>query len=104
MAGAMSASVERSPVLTPDLVETGQKLGRFRVVIFNDDVTPYSDVVTILMQATGCDLEEAAIETWEAHHFGQADVHFADEARCQEAARTIRSIGVRTDVRKEWDD
>ncbi|MBX3096768.1 MAG: ATP-dependent Clp protease adaptor ClpS [Fimbriimonadaceae bacterium] len=77
--------------------------GRYRVIIFNDDHTPYDVVVRILMAATGCDLEEAAIETWEAHTFGRCDVHFAAEHECHEVAGVINGVGVQTDVQPEWD-
>ncbi len=72
--------------------------------IFNNDSTPYGDVIRILMEATNCDREEAHIETWEAHHYGKAAVHFANRDRCEEVARIIESIGVLTSVTLEWED
>jgi ATP-dependent Clp protease adapter protein ClpS len=74
------------------------------VVIFNNDHTPYDVVIDVLIKATGCDYEEASIETWEAHNYGQAAVHFGPEPECREAARVIGSVGVATEVRREWDD
>ena len=62
------------------------------------------EVVEVLMRATGCDAEEAAIEMWEAHTYGKAPVHFASREECEAAAGTIASIGVRTEVQPEWDD
>ena len=62
------------------------------------------EVVRILIEATGCDFEEAFMETWEAHHFGQAPVHFAGEAVCHGVATIISTIGVKTEVTKEWND
>lgn len=74
------------------------------LVIHNDDITPYDAVIMILMRATGCDQSEAEIETWEAHTFGKAPVHFGARAICQEAADVIGSIGVKTEVVPEWRD
>jgi len=74
------------------------------VVIFNNDYTPIDDVIRVLMEATGCTPEEAYMETWEAHHYGQAPVHFAGEAACLAVAAIIDRIGVKTAVMKEWDD
>ena len=91
----------------PDIGSTPQSSplieGRYRVIIFNDDHTPYDVVVRILMAATGCDLEEAAIETWEAHTFGRCDVHFDAEHVCHEVATVIGGVGVLTAVQPEWD-
>ena len=72
------------------------------VVIFNNDHNTMNEVVMILMTATGCDLEEARIETWEAHHYGKASVHFASKEECETVAETISSIGIQSEVTQEW--
>jgi len=70
------------------------------VVIYNNETNSMEEVVSVLMQATGCD----AIEMWEAHTFGKAPVHFADKQECDEAAKVIASIGIKTEVAREWID
>lgn len=92
----------RAPL--PVSEDSGVKTGRWMVVIFNDDHTPYEAVIQILLIATECSLEEAQTETWEAHHFGQAPVHFAAKDECERVADIIGRIGVKTEVRKEWED
>jgi ATP-dependent Clp protease adaptor protein ClpS len=62
------------------------------------------EVMEILMRATQCKADEAAIETWEAHHYGKAPVHFASRDECDSAALIISSIGVKTEVSREWKD
>ncbi|MEO7453807.1 MAG: ATP-dependent Clp protease adaptor ClpS [Fimbriimonadales bacterium] len=78
--------------------------GRYAAIMFNNDSNSFDEVIRIVMLATSCPVEEAQIETWEAHTFGEAAVHFAAETECARVALTIASIGVRTEVRKEWDD
>ncbi len=78
------------------------QLGRWMVVIFNNEYNSLDEVIEVLMMATGCNLDEAQIETWEAHHYGKAPVHFADRAECEDAAALISSIGVQTEVILEW--
>lgn len=73
-------------------------------VIYNNDFNTFDEVVLVLMHATGCDLQEASIETWEAHTFGKAAVHFDTKEACERVARMIAVIGVRTEVMPEWDD
>lgn len=85
-------------------IDLDAELGRWCVVIYNNDHTPIDAVVMILIQATGCDQEEAEIETWEAHHFGRARVHFADQQECEQAAKVISGIGVRAEVCREWSE
>ena len=77
--------------------------GRYAAIIFNNDGNSFDEVIDIIMIATSCNLDEARIETWEAHTYGEAAVHFASEVECLRVASTISSIGVRTEVRKEWD-
>jgi ATP-dependent Clp protease adaptor protein ClpS len=78
--------------------------GRWMVVIFNNDYTPFDVVILALVRATGCTMEEAEIEAWEAHTFGKAPVHFASKQECESAATVISSIGVKTEVAPEWND
>lgn len=78
--------------------------GRFMTVIFNNDYNTFEEVVETLAYATGCTMEEAYMEAWEAHHYGEASVHFSTQEVCCAVACIISNIGVRTEVRPEWDD
>lgn len=89
-------------VLEPDLGDASLD-GRWMVVIKNNDTTPIDDVVAVLVAATGCTIEEAAIETWEAHTFGKANVHFSSKPECERVSRVIEGIGVDTEVLPEWE-
>ena len=74
------------------------------VTIFNNDTNSVDEVIFILMHATGCNRQEAEIETWEAHHFGKAPVHFSSKTECNQVAELISSIGVKTEVEPEWSE
>jgi len=93
-----------TPVLDPiaDGPATGR--GRWMVVIFNNDHNSFDEVILALVGATGCTLEEASLEAWEAHTYGQAPVHFSDQDECEMVAEQIARIGVQTEVRPEWTD
>ena len=94
-----------TPASLPRIDDGATSFGkRWMVTIFNNETNSMEEVVDILMQATGCDLEEASIEMWEAHHFGKAPVHFADRLTCLEVASVISTIGVKTEVEPEWQD
>jgi ATP-dependent Clp protease adaptor protein ClpS len=94
------------PLLEPELRDHagGQADGRWMVVMFNNDTNSMDEVMDILIYATQCDEQEAFIEMWEAHTFGKASVHFASKSECDTVATLISSIGVRTEVSKEWLD
>ncbi len=73
------------------------------VVIYNNDVTDFDEVIEVLMRSTGCSATEAYIETWEAHTYGKAPVHFSEKTECEVVAAMISSVGIRTIVCPEWD-
>jgi ATP-dependent Clp protease adaptor protein ClpS len=76
--------------------------GAFVAIIYNDDRISFDAVIRAITEATGCSLEEAYIETWEAHHFGKAAIHYGTQTICCAVASIVSSIGVKTEVRPEW--
>lgn len=88
----------------PTVIEEGLTTGRWMVVIYNNEYNTFDEVVEVLMKATGCTLDKAYMNAWEAHNYGQAPAHFADRDECEIVAAMISLIGVRTEVRPEWDE
>jgi hypothetical protein len=84
--------------------QTIEGSGRWMVVIYNNELNTFEEVIGVLMRATGCGYDEAAIEAWEAHTYGKAPVHFSTKTECRRTAETISSIGVQTEVLPEWND
>lgn len=71
---------------------------RWAVVIYNNDTTEMTEVVNILISATGCPVREALDEALEAHLTGRAQVHVAAHQTCREIAAVINLVGVKTSV------
>lgn len=92
-----------TPLLDPKTESTSTNR-RYMTVIHNNETNSVDEVVNILMVATGCGAQEAMTETWEAHHYGKAPVHFASEKECRRIAEIVETIGVLTTVQPEWDD
>jgi ATP-dependent Clp protease adaptor protein ClpS len=92
------------PFHLPDLEEQETSRGGeegWVVVVFNNEHNTYLEVISILMQATGCTLEEAEIETWEVDHLGQSTVHHGGQEECERVAAVIRTIGIQVEVKEE---
>ncbi len=87
------------PVIEPKLA--GDRWG---LIIFNNDHNSIDEVIFGLIAATHCEMQEAAIEAWEAHTHGMAWVHFGSQDDCRKASLVMEAIGVKTEVRKEWDE
>jgi len=84
----------------PDTGEGGGGHG-WIVTVFNNDFNTHDEVTNILMVATGCDLQEAEMETWEVHNLGKSVVHHGDQRECEQAASVIAQIGIEVRVSHE---
>ena len=86
--------------IRPDLYEseTPAHTGDHIVIVFDNPVNTWDEVIGILQKATGCSLEEAYTETWEVHHQGRSVVHHGDQAECNRAAAIIATIGIEVKV------
>ncbi|HTE19851.1 MAG TPA: ATP-dependent Clp protease adaptor ClpS [Armatimonadota bacterium] len=83
----------------PDLLEEGVgNAGDWFVIVFNNEVNTFDQVIGILQKATGCSLEEAEMETWEVHNLGQSRVHYASRPECDRVAAIISTIGIKVAV------
>jgi ATP-dependent Clp protease adapter protein ClpS len=62
------------PVMEPDLDHRADCDHGWKVLLFNDDVTPFETVILALQRAAGLSLEVAEMVAWAAHAEGQAVV------------------------------
>ena len=76
---------------------------RWKVTIYDNNHNTPQEVLAVLILSTGCDLQEAEIEIWEAENYGKAAVHFAPREECVTVASVIGKIGVHAEVGPEWD-
>src|SRR5947209_351427 len=71
------------------------------VTVYNNDYNTYEEVISILILATACGMEEAEMEAWEVDHLGRSVVHFGKETDCRKAGEIIAKIGIRVEVSQE---
>jgi len=66
--------IETTPEITLEFIEMGEaELEKpFRVIIHNDNVTPFDFVIAVLCTIFELDIEKATAITYEAHHTGNA--------------------------------
>lgn len=89
-----------APAVLPEQVEQAEEGADrdWQVVVYNNEINTYIEVISILMIATACDAEEAYIEAWEIDHYGQCSVHRASQCECERAAEIISTIGIRVEA------
>jgi ATP-dependent Clp protease adaptor protein ClpS len=88
--------IQRRPDLLDETVT--DRLGEHIVIVFNNEVNTYNEVILILQKATGCSLEEAEMETWEIDQVGRSIVHHGEREECERAAAIIATIGIEVAV------
>ncbi len=74
---------------------TGQKQDvskPWRVILFNDDVHSFDEVILQVQKATNCSLIEATRITLEAHQRGKAVAFKGSFSRCYSVATVLREI------------
>jgi ATP-dependent Clp protease adapter protein ClpS len=86
----------------PDLSDATdqQPLDEYIVIVFNNEVNTFDEVIRILQKATGCSLEEAQLETDEIDRTGRSVVHYGDQVECDRAASIIATIGIQVAVER----
>lgn len=107
-----TALMPRCAVITPERITEGvpdfdERLPQhleekgWIVIVYDNDFNTWDEVTMILQKATGCNLEEAEIETWEVDNLGKSVVHHSSQEECERAAGIIRIIGIRVEVVEE---
>jgi ATP-dependent Clp protease adapter protein ClpS len=71
---------------------------RFRVILYNDDVHAFDDVVSQVQRATGVSTEEAFAITLQAHEAGRAVCYVGSSDACDKVAGVLREIALHVEV------
>lgn len=97
--GTLPGTIERPQV--DERVGSSSGGGTWIVTVYNNDHNTVTEVIHILMVATGCDQSEAQLETWEIDKLGLSVVHHADQRECETVAAVIAQIGIDVKVSQE---
>jgi len=69
-----------------------------KVILFNDDVHSFDDVIYQLIKAIRCDLEKAKALTFQVHNSGKAVVFGGELAKCIQVSSILEEIQLRTQI------
>jgi len=70
----------------------------WRVILYNDDIHTFDEVIFQLMKATGCSLPEAEALTWKVHTEGKAAVYEGSFEECFRVQGVLREIQLITEI------
>ncbi|SRR5690606_27599831 len=86
-------------VLVEEEETTDERLDApWRVILYNDDIHSFDEVILQLVKATGCSLDEATKKAWEAHMRGKAAVFEGSFEECFRVQGVLREIQLVTEI------
>ncbi len=72
----------------------------YHVILYNDDLHAFDDVVRQVQKATGVATEEAFAITLQAHETGRAVCYVGGADACAKVADILREIGLHVEIDK----
>ncbi len=69
-----------------------------KVILFNDDVHTFDEVIGQLIKAIRCSTERAEALAWEVHTTGRAVVYAGELPRCIEVSGVLEEIRLMTQI------
>lgn len=94
----MESPVKQSPeVSIVEEEDTTVGLGS-RVILFNDDLHTFEEVIEQIIKATKCSLNEAQEKTFEVHNNGKAVVYSGELAQCLKVSGILEEILLHTQI------
>lgn len=69
-----------------------------KVILFNDDVHTFDEVITQLIKALQCTSQHAESLAWEVHNNGKAVVYTGELVKCMEVSGVLEEIQLMTQI------
>jgi ATP-dependent Clp protease adaptor protein ClpS len=69
-----------------------------RVILFNDNIHSFDEVIGQIIKATGCEQTRAEALTWEVHNKGKAMVFEGVMDECLNVSHVLEEIALNTQI------
>jgi ATP-dependent Clp protease adapter protein ClpS len=69
-----------------------------RVILFNDEVHTFDEVIDQIIKATNCPRPKAEALTWQVHHIGKANVFEGEMTECMKVSGVLEEIALHTQI------
>lgn len=69
-----------------------------KVILFNDEIHSFDEVIGQIIKATGCDKAKAESLTWEVHNNGKANVLEGTMDECLKVSHVLEEIALMTQI------
>ena len=81
-----------------DVLEEEQVDTAWRVLLFNDEVHTFDEVIGQIIKATGCSVSKAEQLTWQVHNEGKAQVFEGTIDACLQVEIVLSEINLITRI------
>ena len=93
---AAPAAPEAVP--TVEAVEEERVETPWRVILYDDDIHTFEEVIIQLVKATGCSVKRAERHAWTVHTEGKDTVYTGEFFECFRVQGVLREIGLVTEI------
>jgi ATP-dependent Clp protease adapter protein ClpS len=69
-----------------------------RVILYNDEVHTFEEVIGQLIKALRCDTTKAEALTWEVHNIGKSNVFQGPMNECMQVSGVLEEIALHTQI------
>jgi ATP-dependent Clp protease adaptor protein ClpS len=69
-----------------------------KVILFNDNIHTFDEVIAQLIKATGCSTSRAEALAWEVHSAGKAMCYEGSLGECLRVSGILEEIGLHTQI------
>lgn len=97
--GAAAPSAPETDVLVEEEEALDERLDEpWRVILYNDEIHTFDEVIFQLIKATGCTTERAEQLAWTVHTAGKANVYEGHFEECFRVQGVLREIQLVTEI------
>ena len=90
--------LETNPIEEPVQEEEVKVQEPAKVILFNDDIHTFEEVIGQLIKAIKCTESKAEALAWEVHNQGKAVVYTGEMIKCVEVSSILEEIGLMTQI------
>lgn len=90
---------EKKAGLSEPEIENEVEIGLpYKVILFNDDIHSFDEVINQLIKAIGCNFDEARDLAFEAHVKGKVAVFSGELKKCLAVSSVLEEIALHTQI------
>lgn len=94
----MLAAQQTPEVRAEESISGSDTLDAYRVVLFNDDVHTFDEVIFQIIKAVRCTRAAAEKHTWEVHNKGLSIVYSGRISDCLRVSAVLEEIALKTEI------